>query len=312
MAITKGKKHAIRGMSSSDPRTMEAIDDNFDQIYRTLARIEGAADSAAASLLPESPTLGDILYFDGDDWVSLGIGSSGQALKVSGGLPAWASLLASSFLGLDAANLWAYIGRAPASGETYGIGANNGTSAGGTPSIDNQADSTYKRYQTGAVSGNMSGFDSNTTDNARLCQMRHDPTAYIVMRTFSSIANVRIWIGLTDTNFTDADTQAGGNHIAFRYSTVVPDSGWVGSTRDGATQSVTSQIEGIAADSRYVLKIRVSGSTVYFSINGGSEVSKTTNLPASTVGFQFSFRVITQTGAARSILFSRAVCSYGS
>lgn len=308
MAIVKSKPEAIRGLNASDPRTMEAIDRNFDALFKALSRIESLAGEEPESPLPSAPVTGDILYFDGTDWVSLPIGTSGQALKVSSGLPAWATLLAQSFLGLDAANLFAYIARST----IYGIGATNGTSAGGTLFIDNQTDSTYVRCQTGAIAGNISGFDSNTTDNAKLCQTRHEPTVYIVMRTYTDISNLRIWIGLTDANFTDNDTQASGNHIAFRYSTVVPDAGWVASTRDGATQSTTAVGPALATDTRYVLKIRVSGSSVFFSVNGGTEVEKTTNIPASTTAFQFSFRVITRAAAAKSILVSRVVGSYGS
>lgn len=42
---------------------------------------------------------GDILYYDGANWVKLGIGSAGQALTVVGGLPAWAAG-GTSYLGL--------------------------------------------------------------------------------------------------------------------------------------------------------------------------------------------------------------------
>ncbi len=40
-----------------------------------------------------SPAKGDILYYDGDDWVNLGIGTEGQVLKVSSeGIPEWADI----------------------------------------------------------------------------------------------------------------------------------------------------------------------------------------------------------------------------
>ena len=39
-----------------------------------------------------SPAKGDILYYDGSNWVNLGIGTSGQVLTVSaGGIPEWAT-----------------------------------------------------------------------------------------------------------------------------------------------------------------------------------------------------------------------------
>ena len=36
-------------------------------------------------------TNGDVMYYNGTSWVRLGIGSAGQFLTVSGGVPAWAS-----------------------------------------------------------------------------------------------------------------------------------------------------------------------------------------------------------------------------
>ncbi len=42
-----------------------------------------------SGVLPSNPVLADIIYFDGTAWVRLAIGTAGQTLIVSGGIPAW-------------------------------------------------------------------------------------------------------------------------------------------------------------------------------------------------------------------------------
>jgi hypothetical protein len=41
-----------------------------------------------------SPIQGDIIYFDGDDWVNLGIGASGEVITSSGSVPVWSTATA--------------------------------------------------------------------------------------------------------------------------------------------------------------------------------------------------------------------------
>jgi len=59
-------------------------------------RVLTEADISDLGSYPEvnltSPAKGDILYYDGDNWVNLGIGTEGQVLTVSaGGIPEWAT-----------------------------------------------------------------------------------------------------------------------------------------------------------------------------------------------------------------------------
>jgi len=50
-----------------------------------------------------STSTGDTIYFDGSDWVNLGIGTAGQVLKVSAGLPSWGTDLQ----GAGGSGVWA-------------------------------------------------------------------------------------------------------------------------------------------------------------------------------------------------------------
>lgn len=46
--------------------------------------------TALNAIMPATPVLGDMIYFDGTNWIRLPIGTSGQTLKVSvGGIPEW-------------------------------------------------------------------------------------------------------------------------------------------------------------------------------------------------------------------------------
>jgi hypothetical protein len=49
----------------------------------------GAVGPAGEGFTP-GDAAGDIKYWDGADWVNLGIGTEGQVLEVVSGLPAWA------------------------------------------------------------------------------------------------------------------------------------------------------------------------------------------------------------------------------
>ncbi len=134
---------------------------------------------------------------------------------------------------------------------------------------------------TSSVAGTVADFQSSNTFGFV------DPglTFWSRIRTGSDITNVRIWIGLTNATFTNVDTHA-GNCCAIRYSTAVPDGGWVGVTRSVATglQSVTSTIAAIAASTLYTIQITVNngGTLVTFTVNGASQ-TLSANIPTGVV-----------------------------
>jgi len=49
-------------------------------------------ESGGESGFPAEPAKGDILYFDGEDWIALNIGTDGQFLTVATDIPAWSNL----------------------------------------------------------------------------------------------------------------------------------------------------------------------------------------------------------------------------
>ena len=194
----------------------------------------------------------------------------------------------------------------------FGLGMSNPTTAGpGGTQVNNQADTTYSKYITSGGAASQSGLSWTAAGS---CQVRHDPTWFCIMRTGPIITTTRLWFGLNDATLTNADNHGGTTkYVMLRYSTVAADPGWVGVARDGTTQSVTGLVAAIAADTRYFLKIRIglTGTTAYFSVNGGAEVALSTNLPAAATTLGHSAGLIqTAVAAALEVSLSRCFCQY--
>ena len=50
---------------------------------------ESGGTVTVTDLTITSEATGDLLYFNGTNWIRLGIGSTGSALQVKAGIPAW-------------------------------------------------------------------------------------------------------------------------------------------------------------------------------------------------------------------------------
>lgn len=159
------------------------------------------------------------------------------------------------------------------------------------------------RY-TGLSAGDQEGVQSGANNKV---QGIHDYTVEFIIRTPAAVTNCRFWVGL----FNDAapggsgDTMDSSSGVAFRFSTSVPDSGWVGVSKVGGTQSITAQVGTCLANTTYKLTIRKDGSTVYFSVNDGTEVSKATDLPASSTALRWAMICVNVTGSQVYLGFLR-------
>jgi hypothetical protein len=73
-----------------------------------IAFLQGLSSNAQAQIDARliyggtSPSSGDVLYFDGADWVNLAAGTDGQVLKLSSGLPSWGTDIGGGGGGLPA------------------------------------------------------------------------------------------------------------------------------------------------------------------------------------------------------------------
>ena len=188
----------------------------------------------------------------------------------------------------------------------YAIGAPDAqfthtSAAGATP----DATTGWYVYTSGAGAGSGTGIESPS-----FCRIGHNPRIRFYIRTGSTITGVRYWFGYGNGAHTNVDTHA-GHTASFRYSTVASDTGWMGVTRDGTTQSVTTlKVHDIAASTIYMLDISVSGSTVTFTVNdltNGTDGTGTlsANLPTAAINLLVSGRAFTTAGGARTWELSR-------
>jgi hypothetical protein len=98
---------------------------------------------------------------------------------------------------------------------------------------------------------------------------------------------IRYWIGLfgstsvtlTSGTLTERDTIPTSAYAAMRFSQTVPDVNWQYIVRDGSAIKTVDSGLVYTQDVESHLRIRVSGTTVYFSLNGGAEVAVTENVP---------------------------------
>jgi len=181
----------------------------------------------------------------------------------------------------------------------------------GTLAIANQTDSTYASITSAAAAGSIAGWVTTTFNVVR---RSHNPMFEAVIRTGSTIADMRMWIGLVSAAPTNVDDLAAGTQgVVFRYSTVAGDTGFRGVCDNGTNVTVSAQVgPNLLADTRYVLRLRVDDSAgrAFFSVNGGAEVEVTANLPAAATELGAVVYGITTIGAPRVILFSRAQVRY--
>ena len=190
--------------------------------------------------------------------------------------------------------------RTPDGAVVVGIGEQTPVQTFDTAAAVNAVYGFGRRLNTSNISGNGAGIQANHAVTMAVC----DPTWTYILQTGASVANVRIWIILMNGATSDVDEFAAArNYMGFRFSTVVPDTGWVGVTKDGTTQAVTAEVAAIAADTLYKLKIRKSGSSVFFSVNDGTEIEQTNNLPASTSQLTWYAFVYTQAAAVKSLVY---------
>lgn len=182
----------------------------------------------------------------------------------------------------------------------------------GTPASALDSDGHWIEFTTGVTINTDRGLEM-TTFNYFSRQL--NPLANWVIKTPSDLTSYRLFMVLTAASFapsTDTPLGGGSGLIGFRYSTAAGDGGWVGYSSDGVSTSVTATVAAIATSTRYLLRIRVDESVpaVYFSVNNGTEVSLTTNLPAAgqALGYLLAFRNLV--GADRRLRFGRLEIAY--
>ena len=232
--------------------------------------------------------------------ISLGSGlsMSGTTLSSTGGSSTFTSG------GFEQMRLMGF-NKNPGSGTTTtAIGVTAITPFADSATADDDADGAFIRWNTAATTNERAGTEWN---NSNLVQTSWLPQIFIKMKTHTSISVCRIWMGLFSAEPTTSDPASHG--LGIRFDTTVPDTNWKAWSNDGSGGgSITDTGVAVATSTDYMFAIKVvSTSSVEFYVSTDLGVSYTlvathaTNLPTSTQGMNYWFKIITLENVAKSI-----------
>ena len=161
--------------------------------------------------------------------------------------------------------MWWQKGNNTNSSSMDAVGQAAATITGGSGVFDSAG---YWARPTGAAGGSARWDSLAFADSALL------PILKVRVRTPSALANIRLVVSLNEylagvnTDTPSTTTQRG---VYVRYSTAIPDGGWVCQTVDGSGRSTSGTILAIATSTVYVITIQfTSTSNVFIDINGTS------------------------------------------
>lgn len=140
----------------------------------------------------------------------------------------------------------------------------------------------FIEFKSANTTGTVSGIRGN---QSLVGWLDSDLDIVFKVRPVDDVTTVRYWLGIFSSTPTASDDNT-ANALGFRFSTEVPDAGWVGYARNstGPTSGTTSSLGTVVADSVYRLRMRLirSGTpTAYFSVNDGTEQALTSGIPAT-------------------------------
>jgi hypothetical protein len=172
---------------------------------------------------------------------------------------------------------------------------------------DNNGSGPWLRHDTEPATGKSAGMITTFDVIAGLWL----PEAEFVVRTPSTLADLRLWIGMF-ASLPDGLT-AGSTGVllaAFHFDLEVSPK-WLGVVSNGGTPGSAPSDNDVAPNTTYTLKIVVLSPRVLFSVDG-AEPPKQVNLVPVTTGattpepMGLGIRVTAKSNASRSILWRRA------
>lgn len=189
--------------------------------------------------------------------------------------------------------------------DTYGMAA---ATANGTATTFQDSTGSYINYASSTALNSVAGWHNTATN---IVQTRLLPDLTVVMKTgaaASDIANLRIWVGLQSGGSalaTDTPGASAVSSLMFLYSTPRGDTTWFAQSSDADSDASTNTGVSVAADTRYVMRIRVvSTSSVEYYINGTlvATLSAAAHLPADSTGLRTGAHTVNAlAGTARNI-----------
>lgn len=257
-----------------------------------------AAWAAAGGGFPETPTTGDLVVFDGADWVSIGIGSAADVLTVSGGQPAWVAPAAGYSPTLAEKVGALAIGGCPAYAATttrQGWGAHLTTAAdvGALGTSTQTADIGQSiEYRTAGGSPRALLYGSRTQGSGA-----NPAVTSAIVISDATKTSVRIGIALEFTGtatthaFHNSDTPGETYSVAGAgvfFSDDAGDTNWHVVTSNGTTTTRTDMGVAFDRDVAWAVTVAVNSGTsvvaevVNLSTGTATKATVTTNAPTST------------------------------
>lgn len=283
-------------LADNDIRAGQWVDLVYDGTNMQMQSLLGNAPSSGATTLDgltdvviTSPSTDEVLKYNGSEWVNSTVPAGGGTF--AGG-------------GFEQFRVMAF-NKNPGSGTTTtAIGISAITPFADSATADDDADGPFVRWNTAATTNERAGTEWNNTN---LVQTSWLPQIFIKMKTHTSISVCRIWVGVFSAEPIVDDPTSHG--LGFRYSTAAPDTNWQAWSNDGTGGgTITDTGVAVATSTDYMFAIKVvSTSSVEFYISTDLGVSytlvatHTTNLPTSTQGMNYWFKIITLENVAKSI-----------
>lgn len=275
----------------------------------TLTLNNGSVDGGDFAI--SGATQGDLLYFDGTEWVRFAPGSSGQILT-TGGVGASPSWTAASATAMPHETLTRRIGYAhpltTAATTFTGVGMSAPASVSGTATAQLAATGAtrmYIRYASSAVLNALAGLGGGPFTATRPL---YRPKYSAVILTDSDIASRRIYAGLAESSLqsvvanTSGTTASTIDYVAIGYDTAATGNttDWLCCSGDGTNSSCATTGAAVAASTEYTLTVdwTTAGSLVC-TVNGTS-VTKSTNLSTNAVNFGPYNTLTSLTAAAKN------------
>lgn len=274
----------------------ETVNQNFDKIFAELRRLTAVLQEYEIDLASD---ITGVLPAENFSMVTtLGATDPGSASKF---LNEQGDFLTVSSNGGDASGIRTFFST-HVSHVWSDMGCLTSTLAGSS-ALQVDAGGSFQRFTTAASANALSGWRMTGAQ----AWPDHDPDYVYRIRTGSSVANIRMWVGAfasLPAGTVDAPT---GRAVGFRFSTVAGDAGWRGFYSDSASSlTLTSSLLAVAASTIYDMRIKVSddGTLITFTVNGVSD----TLVPTSFTGANLTTLLQVGAdggGAARFIDFCR-------